>query len=49
MLRTALTLGDRVKGLLGIAAAPDFTRDLIAMELTSQQRELLNHNGRDYG
>lgn len=46
MLRVALTLGDRVKGLLGIAAAPDFTRDLIAMELTSQQRELLNHNGR---
>ena len=45
MLRTALALGDRVKGLIGIAAAPDFTRDLIAMELTSEQRELLDHNG----
>lgn len=45
MLRVALALGDRVKGLIGIAAAPDFTRDLIAMELTSEQRELLEHNG----
>ena len=45
MLRTALALGDRVKGLIGIAAAPDFTRDLIAMELTTEQRELLDHNG----
>ena len=45
MLRTALALGHRVKGLIGIAAAPDFTRDLIAMELTSEQRELLDHNG----
>ena len=46
MLRAALAMGHRVKGLLGIAAAPDFTRDLIAMELTSEQRKLLNQDGR---
>ena len=45
MLRAALALGRRVTGLLGIAAAPDFTRNLIAKELTPDQRRLLDKNG----
>lgn len=45
MLRAALALGDRVSGLLGIAAAPDFTRDLIAKELTLSQRRCLEEHG----
>ena len=44
MLRVALALGDRVSGLLGIAAAPDFTRDLIAKELTLEQRRSLKEH-----
>ena len=44
MLRVALALGDRVSGLLGIAAAPDFTRDLIAKELTLDQRRSLQEH-----
>ena len=45
MLRVALALGQRVKGLIGIAAAPDFTRDLIAKELTPRQRRSLDQDG----
>ncbi len=45
MLRVALALGHRVQGLLGIAAAPDFTRDLIAKELTPGQRRSLDRDG----
>ncbi|MDP6397643.1 MAG: alpha/beta hydrolase [Arenicellales bacterium] len=45
MLRAALALGRRVRGLLGIAAAPDFTRDLISKELTPDQRRSLDQNG----
>tara|TARA_B100000029_G_scaffold441907_1_gene460007 strand:- start:1607 stop:2377 length:771 start_codon:yes stop_codon:yes gene_type:complete len=45
MLRVALELGDRVSGLLGIAAAPDFTRDLITRDLTLSQRQYLEEHG----
>jgi pimeloyl-ACP methyl ester carboxylesterase len=45
MLLVALLRPARVRGLVGIAAAPDFTRDLIADALTSEQRELLREQG----
>ena len=38
MLRVALAIGTRVQGLLGIAAAPDFTRDLISRDLGADQQ-----------
>ena len=42
MLLAALERRDRVAGLLGLAAAPDFTEELIYPELTeAQKRELL--------
>jgi len=45
MLRVALALGKRVHGLLGIAAAPDFTRDLISKDLSSEQQAGLEREG----
>ena len=36
----------RIAGLVGIAAAPDFTRDLIWDGLTEEQRETLERDGR---
>ena len=45
MLRVALAIGTRVHGLLGIAAAPDFTRDLISRDLSADQRARLAHEG----
>tara|TARA_Y100000766_G_C18802470_1_gene553750 strand:+ start:172 stop:834 length:663 start_codon:yes stop_codon:yes gene_type:complete len=41
MLHTAINIKDRVKGLLGIAAAPDFTRDLFEKELNNDERKEL--------
>jgi pimeloyl-ACP methyl ester carboxylesterase len=41
MLRVALARGDRIAGLVGIAAAPDFTEDLIWAELDDDQRDAL--------
>jgi pimeloyl-ACP methyl ester carboxylesterase len=41
MLLVALARPDRVKGLVGIAAAPDFTEDLIRPALSPEQRDLL--------
>ena len=35
----------RVVGLIGIAAAPDFTRDLMCQELTVDQRNALQRDG----
>ena len=35
----------RVVGLVGIAAAPDFTRDLMCQELTVDQRNALRRDG----
>lgn len=46
MLLAALARRDRVAGLLGIAAAPDFTEDLIRAALTPDQSRQLAENGR---
>jgi pimeloyl-ACP methyl ester carboxylesterase len=45
MLLAALRRHERVRGLVGIAAAPDFTHDLILPGLTPQQRLLLDRDG----
>ena len=44
-LLAALARKDRVKGLVGIAAAPDFTEDLIHRELSDSQRDTLMKDG----
>ena len=46
MLRAALQRKGQITGLIGIAAAPDFTERLIATELTEDQRAELERNGR---
>ena len=40
-----LELGDMVKGMVGIAAAPDFTVRLWEQELNEEQREMINAQG----
>ena len=45
MLHVALALGPQVSGMIGIAAAPDFTRDLMWRDLTAEQRQTLNRDG----
>tara|TARA_B100002003_G_scaffold94385_1_gene87980 strand:+ start:940 stop:1698 length:759 start_codon:yes stop_codon:yes gene_type:complete len=45
MLHVTLALGARVRGLVGVAAAPDFTRALVSQELTSVEREELQRSG----
>ena len=45
MLHVALKMKARVVGLVGIAAAPDFTRDLMCQELTADQRNALQRDG----
>ena len=45
MLLTALKRPERIAGLIGIAAAPDFTEDLIEKELTAEQKAALKRNG----
>jgi len=45
MLLAALARPDRVAGLIGLAAAPDFTEDLIPPALTEAQREALARDG----
>ena len=54
MLLAALRLKKRITALVGIAAAPDFTVDLIDNELSDQQREVMLRDGfvevpSDYG
>jgi pimeloyl-ACP methyl ester carboxylesterase len=46
MLKTALARPDRIKGLIGIAAAPDFTETLIWGSLSQDQRESVMTTGR---
>ncbi|MEQ9445059.1 MAG: alpha/beta hydrolase [Rhodospirillaceae bacterium] len=46
MLKTALARTNRVAGLIGIAAAPDFTEDLMWVSLTQDQREAFLETGR---
>ena len=45
MLLAAMARPDRVAGLLGIAAAPDFTEDLMAKMLTPKARRALARDG----
>lgn len=45
MLLAALRLGRRVAGLLGIAAAPDFTEDLVPGALDAAQKAALDRDG----
>jgi pimeloyl-ACP methyl ester carboxylesterase len=45
MLLTALARPERVHGLLGIAAAPDFTEDLLLADATEVQRRDLERQG----
>ena len=45
MLHVAQALASQVVGLLGIAAAPDFTRELVSRDLTSAQRDELQSRG----
>ena len=48
MLLAALARPSRVHGLVGIAAAPDFTEDLVWPRLDpAQQRQLREHRGRN--
>lgn len=54
MLLVALTRPERIAGLVGIAAAPDFTEDLIWDQLSPAERATLEREGRieqpsDYG
>ena len=44
-LLAALARPDRIKGIIGIAAAPDFTREIRDEKLNDAQRELLNAQG----
>ena len=45
MLLTAIARSDRVAGMVGIAAAPDFTEDLLPKELTQKQLTEINEKG----
>lgn len=45
MLRAALARPDRIAGLIGIAAGPDFTEDLMWNEFTAAQRATLEDKG----
>ena len=53
-LLLALRLGERVSGTIGIAAAPDFTEDLMWQAMAPREREALLRDGKietpsDYG
>ncbi len=45
MLLAALQRPERVIGLVGVAAAPDFTEDLIKDALTTEQEQILHRDG----
>lgn len=45
MILTALKIQDRLKGLIGIASAPDFTEDLILQEFSEAQKRELYKKG----
>ena len=45
MLLVALRMQKKVAGLIGLAAAPDFTEDLIAHELNDEQRLSMKRDG----
>jgi pimeloyl-ACP methyl ester carboxylesterase len=45
MLLAALRRPERIAGLLGISAAPDFTEDLISISLSKEQKAILARDG----
>jgi pimeloyl-ACP methyl ester carboxylesterase len=45
MLLLALARPERVRGLIGVAAAPDFTEDLLLPRATPEQRRALSEQG----
>ncbi len=45
MLLAALARPERIAGIVGIAAAPDFTEELVHSELTEAQREIMMRDG----
>ena len=45
MILTAVSRPERVAGLVGIAAAPDFTEDLLPKQLTEIQLSKIQENG----
>jgi pimeloyl-ACP methyl ester carboxylesterase len=45
MLLAALALPGRVRGLVGVAAAPDFTEDLVWARLDPEERRALQRDG----
>ncbi|MCB2107784.1 MAG: alpha/beta hydrolase [Rhodobacteraceae bacterium] len=45
MLRAALERRERIAGLMGIAAAPDFTEDLMWASFTADQRAAMSRQG----
>lgn len=45
MLHVALALGPQISSMIGIAAAPDFTRTLMLRDLTAEQRDRLEGDG----
>jgi pimeloyl-ACP methyl ester carboxylesterase len=45
MLLVARARSERIAGLVGIAAAPDFTEDLIPQALSDEQRDQLSRDG----
>jgi pimeloyl-ACP methyl ester carboxylesterase len=45
MLLVALARPERIQGLVGIAAAPDFTEDLLLPQATPEQRRALTEQG----
>lgn len=46
MLLAALKVASRIKGLVGLAAAPDFTQDMMERELTDAHKLEIEKNGR---
>jgi pimeloyl-ACP methyl ester carboxylesterase len=45
MLLVALAMPERIRALVGVAAAPDFTEDLLWAQLDESQRALLRRDG----
>ncbi len=45
MLRTALARSNRIAGLIGLAAGPDFTEDLMWADFTDAERATLQNKG----
>ncbi len=45
MLLATLKIGERIKGLLGLAAAPDFTQDMMEHEFSNEQKTAIEKNG----